>query len=202
MTLELRMQALIDLVSADRARRCDAILGEARARAAETLATSRQQARQHLRDTFDEERRRLAAGVGAAQARLDTHRRLREQRRAAELLAAGLARLPAALCDRWQQPAARNAWIDVVVAEARAALPRGAWRIAHAPGLTDDERHAIAAALAPTCGTPPEFVADEALRAGMKIAAGGDVVDATLAGLVADRVEIGARLLEHLDCDA
>ena len=202
MTLELRMQALIDLVSADRARRCDAILGEARAHAAETLATSRLQARQHMRDAFDEERRGLAAAVGAARARLDTHRRLREQRRAAELLAEGLARLPAALCDRWKQRAARNAWIDVVVAEARAALPRCAWRIAHAPGLSDDERDALAVALAPTCGTRPEFVADAALRAGVKIAAAGDVVDATLPGLVADRVEIGARLLEHLDCDA
>lgn len=155
-----------------------------------------------MRDAFDEERRRFAARVGAARAGLDTHRRLHEQRRAAELLADGLGKLPHALCDRWQQRAARNAWVERVVAEARAHLPRVAWRIVHAPGLTNDERNALVASLAEICGAPPELVADDALRAGMKIAAAGNVVDATLAGLVADRVEIGASLLKHLEIDA
>jgi hypothetical protein len=201
-TLELRMQALIDLVTADRVRRCDAVLGEARQRAAKTLAAAHLKARQRMREAFDEERHRYAASVGAARAGLETHRRLHEQRRSAELLAAGLARLPQALCDRWRERATREEWVDGVVAEARAVLPRGPWRIEHAEGLTSDERDATAASLADVCATPPEFVADAALRAGMKIAAAGNVVDATLAGLVADRVEIGASLLKHLEIAA
>lgn len=202
MTLAMRMQALFDLVAADRARRCDAILGEARARAAETLAAAHMQARQRVRDAFDEERHRFAAGVGAARAGLETHRRLHAQRRAAELLAAGMGKLPAALRDRWQQRAARKAWVDGVVAEARSVLPRGAWRIEHAPGLAGDELCALAMSLKEACGAEPQFVADEALRAGIRIAAAGNVVDAALAGLVADRVEVGASLLKHLEIDA
>ena len=202
MTLEVRMQALVDLVTADRVRRCDAIVGEARQRAAETLATAHLKARQRMREAFDEERHRFAASVGAARAGLETHRRLHEQRRAADLLAAGLAKLPQVLCERWQQRAAREAWVDRVVAEARAVLPRGSWRIAHAPGLTDDERNATAASLNDICATPPQFVADAALRAGLKISTAGNVIDAALAGLVADRVEIGASLLKHLEIDA
>jgi len=201
-TLELRTQALLDLVTADRVRRCDAILGEARQRAAQTLAAAHQKARQRMREAFDEERHRFAAGVGAARAGLETHRRLHEQRRSAELLAAGLAKLPQTLCDRWQQCPTRKQWVNGVVAEARAVLPREPWRIEHAAGLTDDERDAIAASLADVCATPPEFVANAALRAGMKITAAGNVVDAALAGLVADRVEIGASLLKHLELDA
>ena len=202
MTLELRMQALIDLVTADRDRHCDAVLGEARQRAAKTLAAAHLKARQRMREAFDEERHRYAASGGAARARLETHRRLHEQRRSAELLAAGLAKLPQALCDRWRESATRKKWVDGVVAKARAVLPRGAWRIEHAPELTNDERDATAASLADICATPPEFVADAALRAGMKITAAGNVVDATLAGLVADRVELGASLLKHLEIDA
>jgi hypothetical protein len=155
-----------------------------------------------MREAFDEERHRFAAGVGAARAGLETHRRLHEQRRSAKLLAAGLTKLPQALCDRWQQCKTRKQWVNGVVAEARAVLPRGPWRIEHAPGLTDDERDAIAASLADVCATPPTFVADAALRAGLKITAAGNVVDAALAGLVADRVEIGASLLKHLELDA
>ncbi|MEO8676091.1 MAG: hypothetical protein ABI569_10955 [Casimicrobiaceae bacterium] len=202
MTLELRTQALIDLVAADRARRSDAVLAEARVRAAETLTAAHRQARQRMREAFDEERHLFSARVGAAQAGLETHRRLREQRRANEMLVDGLEKLPQALCDHWQQRAARDAWVEGVVAEARAVLPHGAWRIAHAPGLTDDERIATANLLGEFCDTPPEFLADAGLRAGMKIAAAGNVVDATLAGLVADRVAIGASLLKHLEIDA
>jgi len=202
MTLAMRTQALFDLVAADRARRCDAILGEARARAAETLAAAHMQARQRVRDAFDEERHRFAAGVGAARAGLETHRRLRAQRRAAELLAAGMGKLPPALSDRWLQRAARKAWVDGVVAEARSVLPRGAWRVEHAPGLARDELCALAMSLKEACGAEPQIVADEALRAGIRIAAAGNVVDAALAGLVADRVEVGASLLKHLEIDA
>ena len=42
-----------------------------------------------MRSAFDEERRRLEERVAAARARLMTHRRMREQRRAGDLLAAG-----------------------------------------------------------------------------------------------------------------
>jgi hypothetical protein len=202
MTLEVRMNALLDLVLADRARRCEAILGEARQRAAATLATANAQARRRVRDTFDEERRRLVAGVAAARASLETHRRLHDQRRAKELLAAGLESLPQALRMRWQRREMRQAWIGGVVNRARDVLPRGTWCITHAPGLTGDERKNLSASIESVSGEPPRFVADDALGAGIKIAASGNVVDATLAGLLADRVEIGASLLVHFEADA
>jgi hypothetical protein len=201
MTLDSRTQALLDLVLTDGARRRDAILGDARERASAMLATAHAQARQRLRETFDEERRRFASRLDAARAGLETHRRLRLQRRAAEFLAAGLGKLPQALCDRWQRSASRIAWVEHVTAEASAALPRGSWRVVHAPGLTDGELEAIAGSIAALCGTRPQLVADSTMRAGLKIDIGGNVVDATLGGLVADRVEIGASLLKHLEVD-
>ena len=45
----------------------------------------------------------------------------------------------------------------------------------------------------------PTFVADTGIAAGLRIAAGGNVVDGTLAGLVNDRSEVGAKLLRHLE---
>ena len=199
MTLARCMQALLDLVETDRSCTCNAVLGEARERATAMLAAAHAQARARMRQAFGEERERREIRLAEAQARLQTHRRLHDQRHAAALLAAGWKRLPDALIVRWRQSEARRAWVEGVVAQARVALPRTPWRIVHAGGWPEDERAALAAALAGQLDAAPQLVPDEALRAGLKVAAGGNVVDGTLAGLLADRAEAGAKLLHHLE---
>jgi len=199
MTLAAREQALLDLVEADRAQRCDTIMDEARANAAATLMAAHAEARARMRSTFAGERERRAALVAAAQAKLQTHRRLHEQRRAAALVAAGWQKLPAALRVRWQQPVSQRAWVECVIAAARAALPKGSWRIAHAAGWPDEERTALCQSLAGELGTSPQLAADDTIQAGLKVAAGWMVVDGTLEGLLADRTEIAAALLRLLE---
>ncbi len=202
MTLESRTQGLLDLVEADRQRRCDAIVGEARTRARTIVAAAHAEARGRMRNAFEEERRRLETRMAAARARLMTHQRGREQRHAKDLLAAGGQKLTAALCERWRDPQGRQSWVASVIAEAGKALPRGAWQIVHAPGWPHNEREALAAALAAGSGAPPQFVVTEAARAGLRVSAGGNVVDGTLDGLTADRADIGARLLRALENQA
>ena len=202
MTLESRTQGLLDLVETDRQRRYDAILGEARARARTIVAAAHAEARARMRHTFEEERRRLEMRTAAARARLTTHQRVREQRHAKDLLAAGWQQLTAALCERWRNPQGRKPWVASVIAEADKALPRGAWQIVCAPGWPEEEREALAAALAARSGAPPRFVVTEAARAGLRVSAGGNVLDGTLDGLTADRTDIGARLLRALEDQA
>jgi len=202
MTLETRTTGLLDVVETDRQRRCDAILGEARAQAREIVAAAHAEARGRMRGTFDDERRQLDTRIAAARARLATHQRAGEQRRAADLLSAGWQKLVSALCERWHDRRGREAWVASVMAEARKALPQGAWHIVHAPGLTDAEREALAAALVTTAGAAPQFVVAESARAGLRVSAGGNVIDGTLDGLTADRADIGARLLGALEDEA
>jgi hypothetical protein len=199
MTLEARVQALLDLVAADRSRRCEAIAGEAQARASATLSAARTAALERMHAAFKEERERREARIAAAQARLQTHRRLHEQRRAGALLSAGWARLPDVLARRWLEAPSRRAWTARVVREAHSALASGRWRIEHAPFWPREERDALGAEVAQAVGTPPEFVENDAIRAGLRISAGGNVIDGTLAGLIADRADIGARLLRHME---
>src|SRR5271165_1845655 len=187
MTLAAREQALLDLVEADRALRCATIMREAQASAAATLAAAHAEARARMRSTFAGERALRAARLSAAEAKLQTHRRLHDQRRAAALVAAGWLKLPDALCERWRQRPTQQAWVESIIAAARTALPRGTWRIVHAAGWPDDERAALAASLEAEFGAPPQLLADESIQAGLKIAAGGIVIDGTLAGLLADR---------------
>jgi hypothetical protein len=199
MTLESRVQALLDVVEADRQRRCDAIRRDAAQSAEATRTNARNEARQRLRIAFANERELREQRLGAAQAKLQTHRRLHDQRRAAALLEAGWQRLPEVLCRRWNDAQARRQWVDRVVTEARSALRPGSWRITHADLWPAEEQARVAAALTRDGTAPPQFVADASIPAGLKIARDANLIDGTLAGMLADRADIAARLLRHME---
>lgn len=195
MTLHSRTQALLDLVEDDRRVRCDAIADEAHERAQALLGQACAEARARVREAFAEERKRAHERIAAATAMLATRRRQAEQRRAAALLALGLARLPEALAHLWRDAPTRAAWVDAVLASALGVLPHTPWRIAHPDDWPAGERQAALARVTAGHHAELEFVADPRIAAGLRISANGIVVDGTLAGVVADRRAIGARLL-------
>jgi hypothetical protein len=133
---------------------------------------------------------------------LSTRRRLHEQRRAAALLALGWQRLPDELRERWRDAAMRRLWVDAVVNAAAETLPRARWTVAHGADWPAAEREALRARLAAEPAMAPTFVADAGITAGLRIAADGNVIDGTLAGLVNDRGEVGAQLLRRLEQSA
>jgi len=198
MTLQQRTQALLDLVEQDRHARCTEVIAQAERQAAATLAQARAEARRRMREAFAEERSRASARVAAARAELQTRHRLHEQQQAAAWLAVGWQGLPPALRQRWTDAAARQQWADAALHEATRVLAPGRWRIVHAPGWPAHEREALAAGLPAAPATTADFVEDPALAAGLRVVADGNVVDATLGGLLADREAIGARLLGEL----
>jgi len=199
MTLERREQALLTLVEGDRAAQCNAILAEAQGRAAALLVEAHAEGQARMREVFAEERRRAHESLAAAHAKLSTRRRLHDQHRVAALLALAWQRLPDALRVRWRDGALRRLWIDAIVAAALKALPRTQWRIAHGSDLPVEERQVLLARIAPDLDAVPACFDDAGIVAGLRIAAGGNVVDGTLAGLVDDRSEVGAKLLRCLE---
>jgi hypothetical protein len=199
MTLERRTQALLDLVEVDRRTQCEAILAEARGRASALLAQAHAEARASMRDVFAEGRRHMHERVAAANAKLQTRQRLHEQQRTTALLALGWQQLPDALRARWRDGDMRRLWVEAVVAMAWRVLPRAQWRIAHDPAWPVPEQQALGTRVARDLDAAPAFSAEPGIDAGLRIASGGNVVDGTLAGLVADRVDVGAQLLRHLE---
>jgi len=195
MTLQRRVDALLEFVEADRARQSDAILGNARREAAAIRKRAHAEARSRVRKAFAEARERRDARIAAASANLQTRRRLAQQQRTQALLAAGLAQLPGALLRRWQDPAARKTWVASVATDAVAVLPRASWRVYHPADWPLAELEAFAAAVAAQVGAAPQCIPDPRIRGGLKIVADGNVVDGTLDGILADRDETGSRLL-------
>lgn len=203
MDLRTRTQALLDLIDVERRRQCSAIAEEASQQAAAIRAQARDEARLRLREAFAQERTRAQSRVAAAQAEVHTLRRLHEQQQASAWLARAWLRLPQALQARWHDAAARQRWVAAALDEATRLLPRGGWRVVHAPGWPADDRLAALQALAQApdshTGAPVEVIEDATLNAGLRVLALGNVVDATLGGLTADRRAIGAQLLAAME---
>lgn len=221
-SIEQQTRALLDLVESDRASRIDGLLGEARSRADALRQQAGAEARTRLRQAFAEQRALRHEHIAAALARRDTQRRLQAQQRTSALLQLAWQRLPGELTGLWQTPSARAAWVALMVAAARehmsppgrpkgeyrTAQPEGTpasagvWSIAHPTDWPADEQRALARALQASGTAPPNFVPDARIRAGLRIAAGGNVIDGTLDGLLAERAEFEARLLRRLETTA
>ena len=199
MNLQLQTQALLDLVEADRASRISAIRCEAQSRADALLTLARAEARTRLRQAFAEQRALRQERLAAAVARRDTQRRLQAQQHTQALLQLARQRLPGELIALWQSPAQRAAWVTHVVAAARAHVGETSWCITHPQDWPPDEQQALARQIQASGGAAPSFVADSRLRAGLRIAAGGNVIDGTLEGLLAEHADFEARLLRRLE---
>jgi hypothetical protein len=196
--LDERTAALVALVEADAAARSRAVLEPAAAQARELLRNARRAARQRVATAIAEERAAYSARVGAAEARLATARRMAEQRRLQALVAEGWERLAPALAARWRDAAGRREWVQAALDQAQALIPGGSWRVEAAAGWTEAERTQALAALAGRC-IEVSFASDAAISAGLRVRSGNVELDATLAGLLADRLGVEGRLLHwHL----
>jgi hypothetical protein len=73
-----------------------------------------------------------------------------------------------------------------------------AWQLQHPADWTGDEVQALAQRIAEASGQPPRCMPLASLQAGLRLAAAGVVVDASVDGLLADRDEVGGRLARLL----
>lgn len=199
MSVERQTQALLTLLEDDRQQQCEALLADARARADSVLRQAHRDARARMRAAFAAERQRLDEQLQAAGARLQTEHRLSEQERRAQMLRLAWDMLPEALRQRWQDPRRRSQWVAQAIDSAQRLLPRDRWTLNVAPGWPAQEREQALQSVARLLGTLPDCSETADLQAGLLITAGGNRLDATLGGLLADRGAIEARLLDHLE---
>lgn len=196
MNRELRVSALLAAIDEHRRTRCEACVAAARAEACRLRSEAHAAARAKVRAVLAEERERLEAEVASRRARLQTEQRLAVQRGVSALLGEAWPLLRGALEQAWAAPASRLRWASRHLALAAELLPRQGWRICHASGLSREERARLAQ---PLQARNIDWVEDHALRAGLAIEAGGNLLDATLDGLLAERQALEGRLLVLLE---
>lgn len=203
MNLEQRTAALLELVEQYRVRRCGELLRPAHAESRSTRRAALAEARRRVHTAIIEERKRYGAEVGAIEAGLATDRRLADQRHAVRLLGNAWRELRTRLVRRWDDPDSRKQWIEAHLWRALRTLPADSdgWRIEAHPALTGIERSRIADHLRIEGIAPVRFELSPAITGGFRVISGHNTLDATIEGLLADRIQLEGRLLHHLQAE-
>jgi vacuolar-type H+-ATPase subunit H len=196
------LERMLRLVEERERREREAILAQARAEARRIVAEARAEVRQRGHQDVQELRQWMRREIGRAEAAFETAKRRHRSKRDAALLEAGWGRLREALAARWRDPAGRRAWVEMLLREARASLPKTAWDIPHPRDWPEAERGELARRLERELGHPPRFHPSPDCSAGLKLCAGGACLDGTLEGILLDRPAIEARLLAELGREA
>jgi len=196
--LDAQSQRLLQLVEDYREQRCRTLVDRAEQQSRELLGQARHDALERVREAIAAERARGRERIDTAQARQQTRRRQREQEQTLAALEQAWPQLEAALQARWQSTQTRRVWVEATVNQALHTLPGHPWTVAHPPGWDPQELEPLAAAIEKHCGEAPRMHAEETLPAGLRLCCNGACVDASIAGLLADRVRITARLLARL----
>lgn len=195
---EAALKEMLELVGRHGRQRCDEITTRARQEAQTILHAAHRAVRERTHRQLQELRHHRDRETARAQAELATARRGHQQRCDRILVESGGALLHAALRARWQDAGARRRWVEGLLNQARALLPRGPWRIAHPGDWPATERAALAELLTRELGAAPELGADRNVTGGLRLCAGGACLDGTIEALLADRRAVEAMLLAEI----
>ncbi len=160
---------------------------------------ARAKAAEQVRQALAEARRDTDSRIGLARAQAQA--RLRRARHALTALALQQVWTPIeqALRERWNDVAARKAWVETALAHAQRHLPGGAWRITHPAAWNPDECRAAFDALRAQRADATLAFEPAALAAGLRVQCGPAELDMTVAGLVRDRPRIEGVWLAELE---
>lgn len=191
--------ALMELITSSGHARCATILEQAEVQARERVRAAFREARRRVARAITAERLRARSLLASHEARLETQDRQRYQDSVQHLLARARHRLDAALLARWTQAGSRRQWLVHLLDQARQRLPATTWVIDHPAGWDTTELDPWQDVIRTRSGSAPQLRVDPALRAGVRIQAGGACLDGSLEGLLADERAIQAQLLARLE---
>lgn len=191
--------ALIGLITATREARSSEILEQAREQAHARVRAAFHEARVRVSRAVEEERVRAHGMLALNEARLETHNRQRYQDAVQHMLARTRYRLDAALQARWQTPEQRRLWLGHLIEQALKSLPATPWQVEHPTGWDGAELAPWRERIEAHAGAAPTLRSDDRVAGGLRIQAGGAILDATIEGLLADELAVQARLLALLE---
>jgi hypothetical protein len=192
---DTQAQALLQRVTDDRDRRCEALRAVAEAQAKTIVRSARAAARSNFGNAAIQERGRMELGLRQAAARADIEVRRQERQKSRELLEQMWAAIAGVLERRWREPLLRRAWVEAAVNEAGSLIAGRTWFIEVGSDWTEQERGELDDRARGWGAGTVEYALHAAMPAGIKIRAGGVCIDATVMGLLVQRDAIEAAFL-------
>jgi vacuolar-type H+-ATPase subunit H len=194
-TLNAQVDALLQRVTRERDHRCNLVRSTTDSQAREIIRAARTEARSRVHDAVAQQRVRIAEAVRQAEARLELEARERAQEETRSLLTHMWAEISGVLSARWRDPAHRREWLQAAVMQALRLLDTSFWRIDYPTQLAAAERSDVESLAPKRTGRRIEWIADGAIQAGIRVHSEGVCLDATIAGLLADRAAVEAGFL-------
>lgn len=191
------VERLIAHIRDSQQRECAQILAAARDEAARVVSGAYREASRRLHTSIVAERELLAREQQLAAARLHTAQREHAQQRQQLLLESAMQALEGELLARWRDPVACAEWLRRIIGQALELLPHSGWCIVRGPLWDEAHVAALQAVLEAAKIAGVQADTDDTIRAGLRIHAGGVVLDATLDGLLRDR-KVQEQLLAEL----
>lgn len=190
-----QVQRLLDVVADYEQQQRQQIMAAAQQQARAIIRQAHAQARRQLHAEAVDSRERMRRELAREQARHQTAIKQQQHSADQQFLQQAWQQLHAGLLQRWQQPALRAAWLANILNVAAHTLPVCSWRISLAAGCSHDDLQQIAGRALLATGMEATLLADDALTAGLHVAAQDALVDGSVAGLLQNRDDIAARLL-------
>jgi vacuolar-type H+-ATPase subunit E/Vma4 len=192
------VEEMLQLVESHERARCRDAAERAQKETKQIVTEAHRTARARMHETTRELRELGRRRLALAHAELETARRGYERRCDLALIEQGWELLRERLRGRWQDAASRAQWVEGLATQALAALPRGEWTVVHPPGWPAAEQKQLVQRLAQASIKAPQFKAEPAVSAGLRLCVQGACLDGTLEGLLADRAAVQAMMLAEL----
>jgi len=194
-----QMRRMLEQIETRRDEHCQKVLEDADGQAQAIIQEAFAKGRQRVHDVVHNERQRVQRRCREAEAQRQTARREHAHRVARALLDRTRERLIDRLRELWQDGGQRRFWLDRALETAVQRFPRQPWTATHGPDLEVTDREHIENTVAEHTGQAVTLQADPAITAGVRLAAGQVILDATLEGLTRDRARLEARLLALIE---
>jgi hypothetical protein len=193
-----QLESLLRIIESHRDTHCREAIESAERRAREIKHSARHEARLRMGEAIRQQRARGHQRIETYRAQVQTRIRRHEHTIALSMLERCRENLGRALQARWQDREARAEWIEALIEQGRATLPRQPWRVEHPEGWDRAELTPWVATVRTHAGAEPEFVSQSGIVAGLRLVVGKARLDGTLDGLVADREAIEAQLMAEI----
>ena len=195
------LEYLLGVVVENREQRCAEVRESARIGASNSVKQAhtsvRSRVHHHIVMLREKYRERVSAAYAHNQTLIRQHRQVTDK----ECLEAAWPILIEALKALWNNPVSRHKWLAAAIRRASSTLLKDDWSIEHPVSFSNEEKKRLKHDFANMDGKTAELTACNDIEAGIRIVVDGTVIDATLHGLLQQRMAIEAMLISRVKQD-
>jgi hypothetical protein len=192
------LEHLLGVVIENRENRCAELRDKAHEQARDIIRQAYVRSRARLHRHVNTLRDKYRVRIASATARNQTLLRQQHQKKERATLDAAWPLLSKAMMEQWKAPDSRRKWLDAAITNASSVLLEHNWHIEHPLDLDEEELDKIKYKLTSDKVKHFRLVANNDIAAGIRISTNGTVIDATLEGLLKQKLQIEAKLLAHV----